>query len=141
MGLLLSLIARNLGNPWAGGCTIEGGQGSQMEILVKTRLAVNGDRKRALTLIALCAGAIAWEGSRQSLYAQSGNRPGASVEVSVRRAGTVLIKTPEAEFELLASGYLKGHLVKEGQRLTLDEPSPAENEGGDLLVSGGAPIH
>jgi alpha-galactosidase len=141
MGLLLSLIARNLGNPWAGGCTIEGGQGSQMEILVKTRLAVNGDRKRALTLIALCAGAIAWEGSRQSLYAQSGDRPGATLEVSVRRAGTVLIKTPEAEFELLASGYLKGHLVKEGQRLTLDEPSPGDAEGGDLLVSGGAPVH
>ncbi len=80
---------------------------------------------------ALLAGTLALVGSLHALYAQS--------EVSVRQAGSVLVKTPEAEFELLPSGYLEGHLVRQGQRLTLDEP--LRGEGGDSLVSGGVPVH
>src|ERR1035438_6755739 len=87
--------------------------------------------KNSAKCIALLAGALASAGSLHALYAQS--------EVSVRQAGSVLIKTPEAEFELLPSGYLEGHLVKEGQRLTLDEPLP--EEGGDSLISGGVLVH
>ena len=112
-----------------------------MESLVRKTFAVNNNRKRARAFIALCAVALALAASRHSLYAQSSDGPGSIVEVSVQRAGTVVIRTPQAEFDLLTSGYLEGHLIKDGQRLTLDEPAPGEADGGDLLVSGGAPVH
>lgn len=102
---------------------------------------MNGDRERDLTLIAVCVSALAMAGLCSSLYAQNRDRPTAIVEVSLRPAGTVAIRTPAAEFELLASGYLEGRLLREGQRLTLDEPLREEAEGGDLLVSDGAPVH
>ncbi len=61
-----------------------------------------------------------------------------AVNVTVNPAGAIQVKTPAAEFELLASGYLAGRLVKNGQQLTLDDPAQGE-AGGDLLLSGGAP--
>ncbi len=81
------------------------------------------------TALLVCT--LAWALSPGALYAQS--------KVSVRQAGSVLIETPGAEFELLPSGYVEGHRVREGQRLTLDEPLPGE--GGDSLISGGVPVH
>jgi alpha-galactosidase len=62
-----------------------------------------------------------------------------AVNVAVNPAGTIQVKTPAAVFELLASGYLEGRLVKNGQQLTLDDPAQGEASGGDLLLSGGAP--
>lgn len=83
---------------------------------------------------------LALAGLPHSVYAQSGGHQGTTVEVSVQPVGTVLIKTPEAEFELLQSGYLEARLAK-GQRLTLDEPLPGNAKGGDAVVSSGAPVH
>src|SRR6202030_4401811 len=79
------------------GCTIE----SEMQIVVN-RLAA----------LALCAGALALAGSD--------DHAASAVEVSVGPPGTVVIRTPEAEFDLLTSGYLEGHLVRGQKRLTLD---------------------
>ncbi len=62
------------------------------------------------------------------------------VEVSVGKDGPVLVKTGTAEFELAGSGYLRGWLVKNGQKLTLDDPAPGEDEAGDLLISEGKPV-
>ena len=62
------------------------------------------------------------------------------VEVSVAREGPVHVKTAAAEFELGASGYLRGWLVKDGRRLTLDDPAPGDDESGDLLISDGKPV-
>jgi len=62
------------------------------------------------------------------------------VEVSVGRACPVVIQTPAAKFELAASGYLRGWLVKDGRRLTLDDPAPGEGGAGDLLTSDGKTV-
>src|SRR5579859_5149067 len=63
-----------------------------------------------------------------------------TVNVAVNPAGAIRVKTPAAAFELLTSGYLAGHLVMTGQELTLDDPAQGGAGGGDLLLSGGAPV-
>ena len=45
-----------------------------------------------------------------------------NVEVSVNKSGPVVIRTAAAEFEVLASGYVRAFLIRDGKRLTLDEP-------------------
>ncbi len=59
-----------------------------------------------------------------------------AVLVTVNPGGPVVIKTASAEFDLLASGYLQAYLVKDGRRLTLDEPSSV----GESLVAGSKEI-
>lgn len=65
-------------------------------------------------------------------------RADSTESVTVNPAGPIRLKTPAAEFQLLASGYLEGRLIKNGRQITLDEP--AQGEAGDLLMSGGAPV-
>jgi alpha-galactosidase len=71
-------------------------------------------------LLVFCAAAHAW-----------------CVDVSSRPGGTFVIKTQEAEFDVLPSGYLAGHLMQGGRNLTLDEPTGA----GDSLTSNGVTPH
>jgi alpha-galactosidase len=63
-------------------------------------------------------------------------QPRSSVQVTANPGGPVVIKTATAEFDLLASGYLQAFLVKDGRRLTLDEPGTE----GETLVTGGNEI-
>jgi hypothetical protein len=69
-----------------------------------------------------------------------GAQGASAVNVTVNPAGAIRVKTSAAVFELLRSGYLAGHLAKDGQELTLDDPAQGAAGGGDLLVSGGAPM-
>src|SRR6516225_9033299 len=58
--------------------------------------------------------------------------PASTVLVTVNPGGPVVMKTASAEFDLLASGYLQAYLVKDGKRLTLDEPASVS----EYLVTG-----
>jgi len=62
------------------------------------------------------------------------------VNVTVSPAGPIQVKTQAAEFELLASGYLQGRLLKNGKKLTLDDPAAGEAASCDVLISEGAPV-
>jgi alpha-galactosidase len=62
-----------------------------------------------------------------------------AVSVAVNPVGAIRVKTPAVVFELLRSGYLAGHLIMNGQDLTLDDPAQGESGSGDVLFSGGAP--
>ena len=84
---------------------------------------------RILFLTGALAG-ICWPASAQK-----------HVEVSIAPEGPILVKTATAEFEMGASGYLLGYLIKNAQRLTLDEPAAGEAGQGDQLVSEGKPVH
>jgi len=50
----------------------------------------------------------------------------------------VTIKTSQAEFEVSAGGYLRAHLLKGGQRLTLDEPAATDTS--DSVRANGSPL-
>jgi alpha-galactosidase len=63
-----------------------------------------------------------------------------SVAVTATPGGPVVIKTSRAEFDVLPSGYIQAYLLKDGTRLSLDEPEPAAQSGSDSLLSAGREI-
>ncbi len=59
------------------------------------------------------------------------------IKVEMNNGGPVVLTTSAAEFQMLPSGLLQGTLLKDGKRLTLDEPAGAGSAGNDYLVHEG----
>ena len=59
------------------------------------------------------------------------------IRVEVSGGGPVVITTSAAEFQVLPSGFVEAMLVKNGQRLTLDEPNVGSTGGSDSVIIGG----
>ena len=57
--------------------------------------------------------------------------------VEVRDGGPLVMTTSTAEFQVLPSGYLQATLLKDGKRLTLDEPGVGSTGGSDSVVHEG----
>jgi hypothetical protein len=64
------------------------------------------------------------------------SRPSA-IQVEVRGGGPIVVTTSKAEFQILASGFLQATLLKDGKRLTLDEPGVGSAAGSDYIVQQG----
>jgi len=64
-----------------------------------------------------------------------------TIQVETGAKGPVVLTTKEAEFRLLPSGYLQAFLLKDGRKLTLDDPSAGEFAAGDFLVHAGKLVH
>jgi alpha-galactosidase len=64
------------------------------------------------------------------------SRP-SDIKVEVRDGGPVVITTSTAEFLILPSGYLQGTLLKNGQRLTLDDPNVGSAAGSGYIMHEG----
>jgi alpha-galactosidase len=64
------------------------------------------------------------------------SRP-SDIKVQVRDGGPLMVTTSSAEFEILPSGFLQATLLKEGKRLTLDEPGEGSAGGSDSIVHQG----
>src|SRR5260370_21871513 len=64
------------------------------------------------------------------------SRP-SDIKVEVRDGGPVVLTTSLAEFQLLPSGFLQATLLKDGKRLTLDEPGVGSAGGSDSIVHEG----
>jgi len=64
------------------------------------------------------------------------SRP-SDIKVEVRDGGPVVMTTTAAEFQVLPSGFVQAVLLKNGQRLTLDEPNVGSTGGSDSVVLGG----
>ena len=77
--------------------------------------------------------------SRPSQQQQSATVPSkpSDIKVTMSDGGPVVIQTSAAEFEVLPSGYVQGFLLKEGKKLTLDEPRVGTPGGSDYVMSGG----
>jgi alpha-galactosidase len=67
------------------------------------------------------------------------SRP-SEIKVEVRDGGPLLITTSTAEFQILPSGFLQATLLKDGKRLTLDEPEVGSAGGSDSIVHEGKEI-
>src|SRR5271168_5299585 len=59
------------------------------------------------------------------------------IKVEVRDGGPIVLTTSAAEFQVLPSGFMQATLLKDGQRLTLDEPVAGSAAGSDYLVHDG----
>jgi alpha-galactosidase len=66
--------------------------------------------------------AISQAGCRTSSTDEQSHLAPSIVQVTVQQGGPVVMRTPEAEFDILPSGYVQAFWVDDGQRLTLDEP-------------------
>ena len=64
------------------------------------------------------------------------SRP-SDVNVEVRNGGPIVVTTRTAEFQILPSGFIQATLLKDGKRLTLDEPGPTSTGGSDSIVHEG----
>jgi alpha-galactosidase len=63
--------------------------------------------------------------------------PPSLVTVTTNPDGPVVLKSPSAEFDVLPGGYVQAFLLKDGKRLTLDEPEPDRATSGDYVLSAG----
>ena len=61
------------------------------------------------------------------------SRP-SDIKVVVRDGGPVVVTTSAAEFQILPSGFLQAALLKDGKRLTLDEPGVGSTGGSDSIM-------
>ncbi len=64
------------------------------------------------------------------------SRP-SNIKVEVHDGGPVVLTTSAAEFQILPSGFLQATLLKDGKRLTLDEPGVGSTGGSDSIVHEG----
>ncbi len=64
------------------------------------------------------------------------SRP-SDIKVEVRDGGPIVLTTSTAEFQILPSGFLQATLLKDGKRLTLDEPEVGSTGGSDSIVHEG----
>ena len=64
-----------------------------------------------------------------------------AIQVQTGPGEPVVLTTKAAEFRLLPSGYIQAFLIKNGRKLTLDDPSSGESAAGDFLVHAGKPVH
>lgn len=64
------------------------------------------------------------------------SRP-SDIKVEVRDGGPLIVTTSSAEFEILPSGFMQATLLKDGRRLTLDEPGVGSAGGSDSIVHDG----
>jgi hypothetical protein len=67
------------------------------------------------------------------------SRP-SDITVEVRGGGPIVVTTGAAEFQILASGFLQATLLKDGKRLTLDEPGVGSAAGSDYIVQQGSDL-
>src|SRR5580698_2443550 len=66
--------------------------------------------------------------------AQPAAKP-SSIKVDIQPSGTVVLITNTAEFHILPSGRIQAFLLKNGEKLTLDDPDVATSGSGDQLVA------
>ena len=53
------------------------------------------------------------------------------IKIEVRDGGPIVVTTSTAEFQILPNGFVQATLLKDGQRLTLDEPEAGSAGGSD----------
>ena len=61
------------------------------------------------------------------------SRP-SDINVQIKDGGPALITTTTAEFQILPSGFVQATLMKDGKRLTLDEPDVGSTGGSDFAM-------
>lgn len=64
------------------------------------------------------------------------SRP-SDIKIEVSDGGPAVITTSAAQFQVLPSGFVQATLLKNGQRLTLDEPNVGSTGGSDSVIIGG----
>ncbi|MGA9474835.1 MAG: alpha-galactosidase [Terriglobales bacterium] len=79
-------------------------------------------------------------GRKFVISASASNAGPSTIQVETNSKGPLILTTKTAEFRVLPSGYVQAFLVKDGHKLTLDDPA-AGDAAGDFAVQGGKRVH
>jgi len=94
---------------------------------------------RAILLLAtlvLTLPVVSCNSNRTSRPAQTGSK----INVAINPGSSIVISTPSAEFQLNSKGYLRAALLRDGQKLTLDDAEADAQASADEVISGGKAI-
>ena len=64
-----------------------------------------------------------------------------AIRVEVKPGGPLVVTTTSAAFEVSPGGYIQAFLLRDGQRLTLDDPQTGKPQESDYLKQAGKEIH
>ena len=64
-----------------------------------------------------------------------------TINVEVKSGGPAVLTTSTAEFQVRPDGYVQAFLLKDGQKLSLDEPSVGAPADSDFVRVGGKDVH
>src|SRR5260370_19861217 len=64
-----------------------------------------------------------------------------AIKVDVKTGGPVVLTTSVAEFQVTPDGYVQAFLLKDGQKLSLDEPTVGAPADNDFVRVGGEDGH
>jgi alpha-galactosidase len=102
---------------------------------------------KRLRLAPIAAIALLLACSRQPQQAakEPKTKPGATkpsaIKVDVSDGGPVVLTTSAAEFQVRPDGYVQAFLLKDGQKLSLDDPRVGAIADGDFVMVGGKEVH
>ena len=98
-----------------------------------------------LVLLSLIVMTIACSRFSQPAGDSARAKPGATrpsaIKVEVSDGGPVVLTTSTAQFQVLPDGYVQAALLKNGQKLTLDDPRAGTTSDSDYVIAGGKEIH
>ena len=64
-----------------------------------------------------------------------------AIKVDVKTGGPVVLTTSAAEFQVTPVGYVQASLLKDGRKLSLDEPNVGAPADSDFVRVGGKDVH
>lgn len=73
---------------------------------------------------------------RSAVRASAGEAGHSAIRVEADAKGPIVLTTKSAEFRILPSGYVQASLVRDGSKLTLDDPAGGETAGDFIVQSG-----
>jgi len=88
-------------------------------------------------LLVLVLGSVLSSCSKPASQTKPAPSQPSSINVAVRDGGPIVVTTATAEFQILPSGFVQATLLKDGKRLTLDEPGIGSAGGSDSIVLSG----
>jgi alpha-galactosidase len=102
-------------------------------------------KKLKIVLIAAIVLLLACSRLQQPVSKEPKAKPGATqpsaIKVEVNDGGPVVLTTSTAEFQARPDGYVQAFLLKDGQKLSLDEPRVGAASDSDFVMAGGKEVH
>src|SRR5437660_9732520 len=77
----------------------------------------------------------------KELKAKPGATRPSAIKIEVNDGGPVVLTTSAAEFQVRPDGYVQAFLLRDGQKLSLDDPRVGAIADGDYVTVGGKEIH
>jgi len=103
-------------------------------ILKKLRIVLIG----AIVVLLACS---RLQPSAKEPKAKPGVTQPSAIKIQVNDGGPVVLTTSAAEFQVRPDGYVQAFLLKDGQKLSLDEPRVGATSDSDFVMVGGKEIH